>query len=36
MDAVIEVVEGGILAELGKPDRRGPISYALGYPGRLP
>ena len=34
--SMIEFEDGAILAQLGKPDMRGPISYALGYPERLP
>lgn len=34
--SMIEFEDGAILAQLGKPDMRGPISYAMGYPERLP
>ena len=34
--SMIEFEDGAILAQLGRPDMRGPISYALGYPERLP
>lgn len=34
--SMIEFEDGAVLAQMGKPDMRGPISYALGYPGRLP
>lgn len=31
----VEFVDGGIVAQLGKPDMRLPIAYALTYPDRL-
>ena len=34
--SMIEFEDGAVLAQMGKPDMRGPISYALGFPGRLP
>jgi 1-deoxy-D-xylulose-5-phosphate reductoisomerase len=34
--SMVEFVDGSILAQLGVADMRGPISYALGYPERLP
>lgn len=34
--SMIEFEDGAVLAQMGKPDMRGPISYALGYPERLP
>ena len=33
--SMVEFVDGSIIGQLGVPDMRGPISYALGYPGRL-
>ena len=34
--SMIEFEDGAILAQLGMPDMRGPIGYAMGYPERLP
>lgn len=34
--SMIEFEDGAVLAQMGKPDMRGPISYALGYPERIP
>ncbi|MCA9877519.1 MAG: 1-deoxy-D-xylulose-5-phosphate reductoisomerase [Thermomicrobiales bacterium] len=34
--SVVEYVDGSQLAQLGLPDMRTPIQYALSYPGRLP
>lgn len=34
--SMIEFYDGSVLAQLGIPDMRIPISYALGYPSRLP
>ena len=34
--SMVEFVDGSVLAQLGVPDMRGPISYALNYPTRLP
>lgn len=34
--SLVEFVDGSILAQMGKPDMRGPISYALFYPERTP
>jgi len=34
--SMIEFEDGVVLAQMGKPDMRGPISYAMGYPDRLP
>jgi 1-deoxy-D-xylulose-5-phosphate reductoisomerase len=34
--SMIELVDGSVLAQLGRPDMRLPIAYALGYPDRLP
>ncbi|HEX9860669.1 MAG TPA: 1-deoxy-D-xylulose-5-phosphate reductoisomerase [Nitrospirota bacterium] len=33
--SMVEFVDGSVIAQLGVPDMKGPISYALGYPGRL-
>lgn len=33
--SMVEYVDGSILAQLGNPDMRTPIAYALGYPERL-
>ena len=34
--SLVEYVDGSVIAQLGVPDMRGPISYALNYPQRLP
>lgn len=34
--SLVEFVDGSLLAQLGVPDMRGPISYALAHPERLP
>jgi 1-deoxy-D-xylulose-5-phosphate reductoisomerase len=34
--SLVEFVDGSVLAQLGVPDMRLPIAYALAYPGRLP
>lgn len=34
--SMVEFVDGSILAQLGVPDMRVPIAYALSYPERLP
>ena len=34
--SMVEFEDGAILAQLGRPDMRGPIGYAMGYPERLP
>jgi 1-deoxy-D-xylulose-5-phosphate reductoisomerase len=34
--SLVEFVDGSIIAQLGIPDMRIPISYALNYPNRLP
>ncbi|GAB4260873.1 MAG: 1-deoxy-D-xylulose-5-phosphate reductoisomerase [Deferrisomatales bacterium] len=34
--SMVEFIDGAVLAQLGVPDMRGPISYALDYPNRLP
>jgi 1-deoxy-D-xylulose-5-phosphate reductoisomerase len=33
--SLVEFVDGSVLAQLGSPDMRIPIQYALGYPERL-
>ena len=32
---MVEYVDSSILAQLGNPDMRTPIAYALGYPNRI-
>jgi len=34
--SMVEFVDGSVIAQLGIPDMRGPIAYALNYPERLP
>lgn len=34
--SLVEFVDGSVLAQLGEPDMRMPIQYALTYPTRLP
>ena len=34
--SMVEFVDGSVIAQLGIPDMRGPIAYALSYPERLP
>ena len=34
--SMVEFIDGSVIAQLGIPDMRGPISYALWYPRRLP
>ncbi|NLG25971.1 MAG: 1-deoxy-D-xylulose-5-phosphate reductoisomerase, partial [Clostridiales bacterium] len=34
--SMVEFDDGAILAQMGEPDMRGPIGYALGYPDRVP
>ena len=34
--SMIEFEDGAVLAQLGRPDMRGPIGYAMGFPGRVP
>ena len=34
--SLVEFVDGSMLAQLGSPDMRIPIAYALGWPDRLP
>ncbi|HEX8910180.1 MAG TPA: 1-deoxy-D-xylulose-5-phosphate reductoisomerase [Anaeromyxobacteraceae bacterium] len=33
--SMVEYVDGSVVAQLGVSDMRGPISYALAYPGRV-
>ena len=33
--SMVEYIDGSILAQLGNPDMRTPIAYALGYPSRI-
>ena len=33
---LVEFVDGSTKAQMGSPDMRGPIGYALGYPARMP
>ncbi|MFO0997176.1 MAG: 1-deoxy-D-xylulose-5-phosphate reductoisomerase [Alphaproteobacteria bacterium] len=34
--SMVEYVDGSVLAQLGTPDMRTPIAYALGWPRRIP
>jgi 1-deoxy-D-xylulose-5-phosphate reductoisomerase len=34
--SMVEFTDGSVKAQLGRPDMRLPIQYALSYPGRLP
>jgi len=34
--SMVEFEDGAVLAQLGCPDMRGPIGYAMSYPQRLP
>ncbi|HLB02085.1 MAG TPA: 1-deoxy-D-xylulose-5-phosphate reductoisomerase [Nitrospiria bacterium] len=34
--SMVEYVDGSVMAQMGIPDMRGPIAYALNYPERLP
>lgn len=34
--SMVELIDGAVIAQLGAPDMRVPIQYALTYPGRLP
>jgi 1-deoxy-D-xylulose-5-phosphate reductoisomerase len=34
--SMVEMADGSVLAQLGAPDMRGPIAYAMSYPERLP
>lgn len=33
--SMVEFVDGSVMAQMGEPDMRGPIAYALSYPKRL-
>lgn len=33
--SMVEYCDGSVIAQMGVPDMKGPISYALGYPARL-
>jgi len=33
--SMIEFEDGSVLAQMGNPDMRGPIGYAMAYPGRV-
>ncbi len=33
--SMVEFIDGSMLAQLSVPDMKGPISYALSYPGRI-
>ena len=33
--SLVEFIDGGVTAQLGLPDMRVPIQYALSYPDRL-
>lgn len=34
--SMVEYIDGAVVAQLGMPDMKGPIAYALSYPDRLP
>jgi 1-deoxy-D-xylulose-5-phosphate reductoisomerase len=34
--SMVEFVDGSVVAQMGPPDMRGPVRYALGWPERLP
>ena len=34
--SMVEFLDGSVIAQMGVPDMRGPLSYALNYPERLP
>lgn len=34
--SMVEYVDGSVMAQLGTPDMKGPIAYALTYPQRVP
>jgi 1-deoxy-D-xylulose-5-phosphate reductoisomerase len=34
--SLVEFIDGSVMAQLGVPDMRGPIAYALALPERLP
>ncbi|MGH9465954.1 MAG: 1-deoxy-D-xylulose-5-phosphate reductoisomerase [Terriglobales bacterium] len=36
LHSMVEYVDGSVIAQLGTPDMRTPIQYALSYPRRLP
>lgn len=33
--SMVEYIDGSVIAQLGEPDMRTPIAYAMGYPDRL-
>ena len=33
--SMVEYIDGSVLAQMGSPDMRTPIAYALGYPNRM-
>jgi len=34
--SMVEYIDGSVIAQLGVPDMKGPIAYALTYPARVP
>jgi 1-deoxy-D-xylulose-5-phosphate reductoisomerase len=34
--SLVEYVDGSVIAQLGNPDMRTPIAFALGFPDRIP
>ncbi|UFS68898.1 1-deoxy-D-xylulose-5-phosphate reductoisomerase [Geomonas sp. RF6] len=34
--SMVEYLDGSVMAQLGMPDMKGPIAYALTYPARIP
>jgi len=34
--SMVEYIDGSVIAQLGMPDMKGPIAYALTYPARIP
>lgn len=34
--SMVEYVDGSLVAQMGSPDMKGPIAYALSYPERIP
>ncbi|TFG92963.1 MAG: 1-deoxy-D-xylulose-5-phosphate reductoisomerase [Syntrophobacterales bacterium] len=34
--SMVEYIDGSVMAQMGVPDMKGPISYALAYPERVP
>jgi 1-deoxy-D-xylulose-5-phosphate reductoisomerase len=34
--SMVEYLDGSVIAQMGIPDMRGPIAYALAYPERIP